>query len=419
VADGLLAGTLCILCLISFVTARRTPEQPRGADALGAVLVLVAAGSLAARRRWPMAVLVLAAGATVALYGFGYPDSGLPLVVLIALYTVAANCDRRITVAATAALALAVVVVVAPSSGMDGGTLAGTLAVFTMAAVWGDRKKVQDAYHEQLELREVAKERERIEAARRAVSEERLRIARELHDVVAHSMSVIAVQSGVGAHVIDTRPEEAKRILQTISDTSRASLDEMRRLLGVLRSDPAADVSLDGALDATLDGPVDAPLDAPVGASGVGGDARGQGAAAGGMGGLAPAPGLGLLDELVGRVTAAGVPVEASVQGERGEVPAGVDLAAYRIVQEALTNVVKHAGMARASVVVRYEPRAVHVEVLDDGRGAGTSTVARTGSGHGLVGMRERAALYDGQLQAGPRVGGGYRVAATLRYAPS
>jgi signal transduction histidine kinase len=234
------------------------------------------------------------------------------------------------------------------------------------------------AYAEQLELRAAEKERERIEAARRAVGEERLRIARELHDVVAHAMSVVAVQSGVGAHVIDSRPEEAKRILETISHTSRDSLDEMRRLLGVLRADPA---SADAAEE------------------------------------LAPAPGLGGLDELVTRVAEAGVPVEADVQGERTAIPLGVDLAAYRIVQEALTNVLKHAGRAEASVLVRYEPDAVHIEVVDDGRGAG-SAVAANGSGQGLVGMRERAALYGGELEAGPRLGGGYRVAATLRYAP-
>ena len=381
-ADGLLAALLGLLCLISFVTAERTPRQPRAADLLGAALVLVAAGSLAVRRRWPLAVLVLAAGSTTVLYAFDYPDSGLPLVVLIGLYSVAAHCDRRITVVATASLIAAVVVVVAPASGMDGGTLAGTIAVFLVAAVSGDRKKVEDAYHEQLELRAAEKERERIEVARRAVGEERLRIARELHDVVAHAMSVVAVQSGVGAHVIDRRPEEAKRILQTISETSRASLDEMRRLLGVLRADP------EGA-DPHGDGPDE----------------------------LAPAPGLGALDALVDRVVEAGVPVEATVEGERIAVPAGVDLAAYRIVQEALTNVLKHAGRARAWVVVRYEPDVVHLEVLDDGRGAGGHALA--GAGQGLVGMRERAALYGGELDAGPRTGGGYRVAATLRFAPA
>ena len=378
--DGAIALALSALCLAVFFTVERTPEQARDADALGVALIVVAAASLAFRRRWPVAVFLMATGVTVAVYLLDYPDSGLPFIVLVALYTLAARCDRRITVAATVAILLAIPLVVADATDMDGGTLASTLAIFTMAAVWGDRRKVREAYVEQVELRAAEKERERIEAARRAVGEERLRIARELHDVVAHAMSVVAVQSGVGAHVIDSRPDEAKHILETISHTSRDSLDEMRRLLGVLRADPA---SADAAAE------------------------------------LAPAPGLGGLDELVTRVAEAGVPVETNVQGERTAVPIGVDLAAYRIVQEALTNVLKHAGRAEASVLVRYEPGAVHLEVVDDGRGAGSRALAGNGSGHGLVGMRERAALYGGELEAGPRLGGGYRVAATLRYASS
>jgi signal transduction histidine kinase len=357
--DGAIALALGALCLAVFFTVERTPEQARDADALGVALIVVAAASLAFRRRWPVAVFLLAAGATVAVYLLDYPDSGLPFIVLVALYTLAARCDRRITVAATVAILLAIPLVVADASDMDGGTLASTLAIFTMGAVWGDRRKVREAYVEQVELRAAEKERERIEAARRAVGEERLRIARELHDVVAHAMSVVAVQSGVGAHVIDSRPDEAKHILETISHTSRDSLDEMRRLLGVLRADPA---SADAAAE------------------------------------LAPAPGLGGLDELVTRVAEAGVPVETNVQGERTAVPIGVDLAAYRIVQEALTNVLKHAGRAEASVLVRYEPGAVHLEVVDDGRGAGSRALAGNGSGHGLVGMRERAELLGGNL---------------------
>jgi signal transduction histidine kinase len=136
---------------------------------------------------------------------------------------------------------------------------------------------------------------------------------------------------------------------------------------------------------------------------------------------LAPAPGLEQLDDLVARVTESGVPVDMVIGGPRTALPAGVDLAAYRIAQEALTNILKHAGRARASVSVRYEPHAVHLEIVDDGRGAASAVPdpSRTnGTGHGLVGMRERTALYDGELEAGPRPGGGYRVAATLRFTP-
>ena len=158
---------------------------------------------------------------------------------MLALYTLASMRDRWIIVSATAVLLVtAPIAFWATGTVDDSGTLVGTLAVFVLAAVWGDRKKVRDAYDEQLALREAEKERERAAAAQRAVAEERLRIARELHDVLAHAMSVVAVQSGVGAHVIDSRPDEAKRILETISETSRESMKEMRSLLDVLRDNP-------------------------------------------------------------------------------------------------------------------------------------------------------------------------------------
>lgn len=203
----------------------------------------------------------------------------------------------------------------------------------------------------------------------RAVAEERLRLAQELHDVVAHSMSVIAVQAGMGAHVIDERPDEAKEALAAISDTSRKTLQEMRRLLGVLRDDE-------------------------------GGRSH------------APAPGLDELPTLVDEVRKAGVDVTLSMEGEPGHVPHGVELSAYRLVQEGLTNVIKHAGPAAATVTVRYEPTEVLVEVADDGRGA----AAVDGGGHGLRGVRERVAVWGGTFDAGPRAGGGFRVTARLPF---
>ena len=203
------------------------------------------------------------------------------------------------------------------------------------------------------------------------MAEERLRLAQELHDVVAHSMSVIAVQAGMGAHIIDTKPDEARWALESIADTSRSTLQEMRRLLGVLRDEDGARAH-------------------------------------------APAPGLADLGRLVDDVRGAGVPVSLAVEGTPDAVPHGVELSVYRVVQEGLTNVIKHAGSAHASVTVRCRPDEVEVEVVDDGRGA---AVAPNGSGgHGLVGMRERAALWGGTLDAGPRPGGGYRVRARLPY---
>jgi signal transduction histidine kinase len=226
-----------------------------------------------------------------------------------------------------------------------------------------------------LEERAIAVEREKEEEARRAVADERLHIARELHDVVAHSMGVIAVQASVGEHVIDDNPEEAKRALEAISGVSRSTLAEIRRMLGVLRE--------------------------------TDGEERGSPA-------YAPAPGLSELDRLVRELDGAGIAVEVAYDGARVELPRGVDLTAYRIVQEALTNVMKHAGPARARVVVRYEPGALGLEIVDDGRGVNGRSEGR--GGHGLVGMRERVAVYGGTLEVGPKSGGGYRVAVRLPY---
>jgi len=205
------------------------------------------------------------------------------------------------------------------------------------------------------------------ERERAAVAEERRRIARDLHDVVAHSVSVMTVQAGAARLLLDEEPKRAREPLLAVEETGRQALGEMRRLLGILR--------------------------------------RAEGKAA-----LAPQPGLARLDDLVAQARAGGLPVELTVEGERAALPPGVDLAAYRIVQEALTNARKHGGPARAHVALRYGREALELEVTNDG---GAS--ANDGSGgHGLVGMRERVALYGGELEAGPRASGGYAVRARL-----
>jgi signal transduction histidine kinase len=199
------------------------------------------------------------------------------------------------------------------------------------------------------------------------VAEERLRIARELHDVIAHSMSVIAVQSAVGNHVIDAQPAEARQALAAIEATSRSALTEMRRLLGVLRQE---------------------------------GEPRGS---------LTPAPGLADLASLVGQVQDAGLRVWITVDGQRGPVPPGIDLSAYRIIQEALTNVIKHAASSSAHVTISYRPESVSVEITNQGS---PGSPGRTGSGHGIIGMRERVAVFGGEFAAGPGPDGGFRVRA-------
>jgi signal transduction histidine kinase len=223
--------------------------------------------------------------------------------------------------------------------------------------------------------------REQLAEARRAKSEERLQISRELHDVVAHTLSVIAVQAGVASYVIGERPEEAARALSSIEQTSRSALDEMRALLGVLRDGET------GSRNGTGPGPGDAAL--------------------------VPAPGLADLDSLAERAGAAGVRVDLSVRGERPRLPAGLDLAAYRVVQEAVTNVIKHASTDRCQVTVTYQEETLTLEVVDNGGGsAATSGGELSVAGNGIIGMRERAAMYGGKVRAAPLPGRGFLVTA-------
>jgi signal transduction histidine kinase len=218
-----------------------------------------------------------------------------------------------------------------------------------------------------LERLTVDLEREREEKARAAVAEERVRIARELHDVVAHAISVIVLQARGGRRSLATDPGETREALDTIEATGSQALTEMRRLLEMLRRD-----------------------DEEIA--------------------LVPQPSLRYLDALAAQVREAGLPVDLSVEGEPIELPPGVDLSAYRIVQEALTNALKHAGPATARVVLRYRENDLELEIADTGLGTG----ANDGEGHGLVGMRERVSLYGGRIEAGPRNGGGFAVRARL-----
>ena len=201
------------------------------------------------------------------------------------------------------------------------------------------------------------------------MAEERERIARELHDVIAHSVSVMVVQAGAGERVLDDNPEQARAAFQSIRETGSEALDEMRRLLGLLRQK-------NDALS------------------------------------LAPQPSIARLGVLVEEVRAAGLPTELAVEGKPTTLAPGIELSAYRIVQEALTNIRKHAGVASASVRVRYAEQEVVLEVDDNGKG--NLAANGDGHGHGLIGMRERAALYGGTLEAGPRPDGGFRIRATL-----
>jgi signal transduction histidine kinase len=341
-----------------------------GAERQGpaAVIALAHIAPLAWRRRHPEGVLL-----AMAMTGLAFAMTGNSVVclgpaALVAVYAVAARRPPNRSLPVVGAAVVAMVLAVA-ASGARFDTMAGNAIVFAVVWLVGDRQRqaVAEAGAERARAAELARSREQL--ARQAVMEERLAIARELHDIVAHAMSVITVQAGTARVVMDGSPDVAREALSAIEDTSRQALAEMRRLLSVLRDDSSG----------------------------------GPGAI------LSPARGLADLDHLVDVAAASGVRVELSRQGDPVVLPAGAELAAYRIVQEALTNVCRHAKASTASVIVRYQPSEVAVEVTDDGVGGVPGT-----EGHGLVGMRERAALYGGEVEAAPRPEGGFRVRARI-----
>jgi signal transduction histidine kinase len=371
--DSALALAAAGLSTAIFVFDPAFRALPRATFVLGCGLVLLHTLPLAARRRFPLAVLATSVASGLAFAALDLSPDLLWMTLLVAVYSVAAYGSRWVSLAGLVVAELGWAALQLTPGRFQAPTVISNALL--IAAVWllGHFVGVRRLNVLQLEERTAELEQAREELARRAVVEERLRLARELHDVVAHAMSVIAVQSGVGAHVANTQPKEARRSLAAIEATSRAALEELRRLLGVLRQE-----------------------DEP-------------------QGDLAPVPGLADLDSLLAEVSKAGLAVKLQVNGTRPPLPAGVDLSAYRIVQEALTNVVKHAGPAHAQVVVGYRDQDVTVEVIDDGRGAPVSASdGQVGTGHGLIGMRERVAAFSGELEVGPRPGGGFRVAARL-----
>jgi signal transduction histidine kinase len=371
--DSALALAAAGLSTAIFVFDPAFRGLPRGRFVLGCGLVLLHTVPLAARRRFPLAVLATSVASGLAFAALDLSPDLLWMTFLVAVYSVAAYGSRWVSLAGLVVAEVGWAAIQLTPGRFQAPTVISNALL--IAAVWllGHFVGVRRVYVGQLEERTAELEQAREELARRAVTEERLRLARELHDVVAHAMSVIAVQSGVGAHIANTQPKEAAKALVAIEATSRGALEELRRLLGVLRQEHEP------------------------------------------QGDLAPVPGLADLDSLLAEVSKAGLAVKLRVNGTRPPVPAGVDLSAYRIVQEALTNVVKHAGPAHAQVTIGYRDQDVTVEVTDDGQGAVISgSDGQAGSGHGLIGMRERVAAFGGELEVGPRPGGGFRVAARL-----
>ena len=371
--DGIAAFVVFALMAGQFIGTRHLLAGQRPTTALTWLLAVLICAPILTHRRFPVVSVAVCLTAVV-VYAAGHYVAYPGLAIFVLTFDIALHSRERVAVATlfASAVVMGVAVDLQPDKVAILATYVESELGILVAWLTGRNLRHRRSRWAELTARTERAERDREEEARRAVTEERLRIARELHDVIAHSMSVIAVQSAVGNHVIDTQPGEARQALAAIEATSRSALTEMRRLLGVLRQE---------------------------------GEPRGS---------LTPAPGLADLTSLAGQVQDAGLKVWINVDGQRGDVPPGIDLSAYRIVQEALTNVIKHGAASAADVTIRYRPDSVTVEVTDQGAGApqAKAPAPRADSGHGIIGMRERVAVFGGEFSAGPGPDGGFLVRA-------
>jgi signal transduction histidine kinase len=359
--------------------AGEVPERPL--DYLAFLLLIVSGVAVAFRRRWPMPVFVTTALASLVYYSVGFPDGPGWLGLFVALYTLAAYGDgRRSLVTAGAGITVLTVVWLVDAADIEPRAAIGwvffRIGASVMSAALGESVRSRRVIAaEALERAELA-ERTREEEARARVNAERLRIAREVHDTVAHAIAIINVQSGVTAHVLDRKPEQAREALQAIEQTSSRALHEMRAILGVLRDE-------DGDED-----------------------------------GREPYPGLGQIEELTAKARDAGLDIKIEETAPTAPLPSAVGSAAYRILQESITNVIRHAGPTRVTVALNPGADALEIRVTDEGRhdphpaGSGKP-------GRGILGMRERCQLLGGELDAGPLPGGGFEVKARLPLIPA
>ncbi|MFF8655206.1 sensor histidine kinase [Streptomyces huasconensis] len=366
--DALIAVALTTVAVLLGQESVRQGWPPL--DTTGYALVVLANAPAVLRGKAPVAVLLFIHAVWIGYVLAGYWPVLNTFAPMLAVYTVASVRPTRVSLPC-AALMGTVWIFAGVVAGGAGMTSVVAQAIGFPLVIWrfGHAARHTAELARQLKL-------EQDERARREVAQERGRIARELHDVVAHHMSVISVQAGLATFVFGSDPATARAALGTISGTSGEALEELRRMLRVLRAG-----------------------DGEPG----GGDAAPE----------APMPGLARLDDMVERVRAGGVPVTLRVTGTPRPVAPGVELCAYRVVQEALTNVMKHARGAAATVELAYRDRHIEVSVIDDGKGVIQDRV-RTGSGHGLIGMRERAKLYGGTISIGPLSEGGFAVRLTL-----
>lgn len=381
--DGLIAIVLAAtgILAVEVGVATSLPTADRPGPALRVALALALILPLAFRRRFPLTVLLVVTAVFFPYRILEVPDLTISVVVWwLALYSAGAYGDPRWkdlvrAVNVTAALGYLAYRLLFPAGTVLSGSAllgAGFLIVFNLffvVAAWtfGDTMATRRAYEAMLLDRAAQLEREREERARRAVFDERVRIAREVHDVVAHHVSVMGVQAGAARSVLDATPEKAREALSAIEHASRNAVQELDRLVGFLRQEDEVDR-------------------------------------------IAPQPSLRHLDDLTSEISAAGLRVKVNVHGDAGPLPPTVDVSAYRMIQEALTNTMKHANATTVTIAIRYGSNEIEVDVVDDGRPRDASGRA----GHGLIGMRERAKLLNGRLQAGPSPQGGFAVHAVL-----
>ncbi|MFG3014752.1 sensor histidine kinase [Streptomyces cinerochromogenes] len=385
--DAFWAVVLLGVSAVSVVNLDGTPGH-QGTVPEGMAVSAALCAVVALRRRFPEPMLLVAVVIGLVQLVLDVETTVADFAMLVITYTVAAVGARW-----ASRLALAVSLCAATVAQMrwpeEQASFPGQVAIavfqtvpFALAWVLGDSMRTRRAYFAQLEERAARLEKEREAQAKVAVAAERARIARELHDVVAHNVSVMVVQADGAAYVMDAAPDQAKKALETISSTGRQALAEMRRLLGVLRTGEHQE-----------------------------------------SGEYVPQPDVEQIDDLVEQCRSSGLPVDFKVEGTPRPLPSGVELTAYRIVQEALTNTRKHGGPnAGASVRLVYFDDGLGLLVEDDGKGAPHELYEEGGAdgqGHGLIGMRERVGMVGGTLDAGPRPGGGFRISALLPLKPA
>jgi signal transduction histidine kinase len=369
-ADALLAIALAIAAT-ALTPLIAVQHGSRHADVLAELLAVVAALVLIGRRRAPLLVLALSLAPMIVYEARGYQGGPALLAPLVALYTIATVEGRRRSLALAALVGVALSVARLSFTNESAGTAAADAVGYVSAALFlGWAVANRRAYVDEIRDRAEQAERTREQEAHRRVDAERLRIARELHDAVAHSIATINVQAGVAAHVIGDQPEQAGEALIAIKNSSKRALAELREILGILRTPDDTESHV-------------------------------------------PTPGLEQIDALLDASRKAGVRVELDVDGDPSSLPVAIDLAAYRILQESLTNVIRHAAPASARVRIDCREPALMLTVSDDGQPNGAFM---HGSGHGIAGMRERALALGGTLDAGPRPEGGFQVTALLPF---